>query len=303
MSIRRIALIHPGKALLPEIEAYASYFSSKGWVLDPIARTAPAHRDYAVHWHLMGTHWGPVRPAGVLVHEYISASTPPFPHLKDFLKRRFNHRPDGYVFGSEWVAHALGFPLDAHCRIRPAGVAASFFRQACSVREFDMVYAGAMGRSRELVPLIVRLLRALPGFRLLLVGEPSRELLRVFQTVPEVFFAGKVPHDEVPGLLAKAEYGLNLIPDRYPFRWQPSLKLMEYCALGLKVISTDIPWARAFAHRHGGRFFFVRPDAVLSREVLRRFPFHTPSVAHLRWDTLLHSAGLAEWLDTLCQKN
>ena len=300
---RRIALIHPGKALLPEIGAYASYFSSKGWVLDAFVRTAPACRDYAVHWHLMGTHWGSVRPAGVLVHEYISASTPPFPHLKNFLKCRFNHRPDGYVFGSEWVAHALGFPLVSHCCIRPAGVAASFFRQVCSVREFDMAYVGDMGQCRRLVPVISQILHALPGFRLLLVGEPSVGLLRAFRTVPEVFFTGKVPHDEVPGLLARAEYGLNLIPDRYPFRWQPSLKLMEYCAVGLKVISTDIPWARAFEHRRKGRFFFLRPDKPLSREVLHRFPFHTPSVTDLHWDTLLQDSGLAEWLDSLYQKN
>jgi glycosyltransferase involved in cell wall biosynthesis len=251
----------------------------------------------------MGTHWGPIRPAGVLVHEYISASTPPFPHLKNFLKCRFNHRPDGYVFGSEWAAHALGFPLASHCCIRPAGVAASFFRQEDAVREFDMVYVGDMGRSRRLVPVISRILHALPGFRLLLVGEPSVELLRVFRTVPEVFFTGKVLHDEVPGLLARAEYGLNLIPNRYPFRWQPSLKLMEYCALGLKVISTDIPWARAFEYRRKGRFFFLRPDVPISREALRRFPFHTPSVTDLHWDTLLQDSGLAEWLDTLCQKN
>jgi len=300
---RRIALIHPGKALLPEIGAYASYFSSKGWVLDPFVRTAPACRDYAVHWHLMGTHWGSVHPAEVLVHEYISASTPPFPHLKNFLKCRFNHRPDGYVFGSEWVAHALGFPLVSHCCIRPAGVAASFFRQVCSVREFDMAYVGDMGQCRRLVPVISRILHALPGFRLLLVGEPSVGMLRAFRTVPEVFFTGKVPHDEVPGLLARAEYGLNLIPDRYPFRCQPSLKLMEYCALGLKVISTDTPWARAFEHRREGRFFFLRPDKPLSREVLHRFPFHTPSVTDLHWDTLLQDSGLAEWLDSLYQKN
>ena len=300
---RCIALIHPGKALLPEIDAYTSYFSSKGWALEAFVQNAPAHQDYAVYWHLMGTHWAPVRPAGVLVHEYVSASTPPFPYLKDFLKRRFNRRPDGYVFGSEWVAHTLGFPLASHCRIRPAGVAASFFHQVCSVREFDMVYAGAMGQCRRLVPVISRILHALPGFRLLLVGEPSDGLFRAFRTVPEVFFTGKVPHDEVPGLLARAEYGLNLIPDRYPFRWQPSLKLMEYCALGLKVISTDIPWARAFEHRREGRFFFLRPDKPLSREVLHRFPFHTPSVTDLHWDTLLQDSGLAEWLDSLYQKN
>lgn len=300
---RRIALVHPGKALLPEIEAYASYFPSKGWGLDAFAHPAPALRDYAVHWHLMGTHCGVGNPAGVLIHEYISASTPPFPFLKDVLKRRFNRRPDGYVFGSEWVAHALGFPLDAHCRIRPAGVAASFFRPAGSGREFDMVYVGDMGWSRRLLPAITRLLQALPGFRLLLVGEPPGELLRAFRTAPEVFFAGRVPHGEVPGLLAKAEYGLNLIPDSYPFRWQPSLKLLEYCALGLKIISTDIPWARAFAHRRAGRFFFLRPDTPLSRESLSRFPFHTPSVADLHWDSLLAGSGLAEWLDVLCQKN
>lgn len=60
-----------------------------------------------------------------------------------------------------------------------------------------------------------------------------------------VDYRGRVPHDEVPGLLAGARAGLvTLLPTPNHLISSP-VKLFEYMAMGLPVISSDFPAWRA----------------------------------------------------------
>ncbi|MBK6950238.1 MAG: hypothetical protein IPH16_21090 [Haliscomenobacter sp.] len=78
------------------------------------------------------------------------------------------------------------------------------------------------------------------------------------------------------------------------------VKLLEYCAVGLKVITTSTAWVRQFEQQRQGRFFYLgQKDSPLSWEPLRRFPFETPSVDDLVWERLLESSGITALLGRL----
>lgn len=304
MSVRTIALIHPHKALLPEVGVYARYFERHGYETRVFAASNPrAWNGFDVEWHFMGLDLRRPTPGRIKIHEYVSGSVPPMPRLKDRIKRWVNVRPDARVFGNALLAQRLQFAGNVPALIRPAGIDPSFLSgEERASPEYDLVYCGAMDEARNLVPWIAHVLAGLPGAKLLLVGPPSDAMWQAFKAHPGVVFSGHAPYAEVPGLLAKAEYGLNLIPDRYPFHIQTPLKFLEYCAVGLKVISTPTAWIRQFERQRQGRFFYLgEKGPALSWERLRHFPFATPPVDDLAWDRLLESSGIPALLERLTE--
>ncbi len=301
MSRPSIALIHPGKALLPELAVYRRFFGHKGYDVSILENPSPpALEGFHIEWHMMGTDLRPKTPGRVKIHEYVSPSVPPFAAWKDAFKRRWNTIPDARIFGSALVSRRMGKDDNLPALIRPAGIDASFLNCLRASPEYDFVYSGAMDKVRNLIPWFSRILANLPGAKLLLVGRPSAPIWQAFKAHPGVTFSGQVPYTEVPGLLANAQYGLNLIPDRYPFRLQAPYKLLEYCAVGLKVISTSTAWIREFEQQRKGRFYYLEEKGSdLSWEQLRDFPFATPSVEDLIWDRLLESSGIPALLERL----
>lgn len=303
MKCSSIALIHPGKALLPELEVYQRFLCKNGYEVAILENPLPeVLEDFRIEWHFMGSDWRPKTPRRIKIHEYVSASVPPFARVKNALKKRCNVLPDARIFGDPLVKEEIGFRDNLPFLFRPAGVDASFFKAHPHPAEFDLVYSGAMDGVRNLIPWISHVLSGLPGARLLLVGQPSAAIWKAFKAHPGVVFSGKVPYADVSALLAKAEFGLNLIPGKYPFFIQAPLKLLEYCAVGLKVISTPTAWVRQFERDRQGRFFYLgEKSAALSWEQLRRFPFETPSVDDLVWDRLLESSGISALLGRLTE--
>jgi|GEM_PF-6482467 len=297
MSLATIALVHPHRALLPETDLYARYFRSKGWEVQILTHaTCRELGAYEVRWHLMGLDCCAPSKHQTLIHEYISPSVPPFSSVKDLIKRINGPTPHGRVFAHPAVAAHLRFADNRPVYFRPPGVAAAFFSPpAKPSKSFDFVYCGSMAPVRRLHDSLRQVLTSFPGCRLLLVGEPDPAIRRAFRN--DLTFSGRVPPSEVPALLSTAEYGLNLIPNRAPFRSLPSLKLLEYCARGLRIISSDIPWARAFEKDRNARFFFLpaQPARCTWRELLD-FPFQTPDVTDLHWENILETKQLNQWL-------
>ncbi len=301
MSTPAIALIHPGKALLPSLEVYQRFLPQNGYEVATLENPPPEMlEDFLIEWHFMGSDWVREKKGRIKIHEYISASVPPFARVKNGLKKRWNVLPDARIFGDPLVKEEMGFRDNLPFLFRPAGVDASFFTIHPHPAEFDLVYSGAMDSVRNLIPWVARFLNQLPDARLLMVGQPSVGLWKAFRKHPGVTFTGRVPYAEVPALLCKAEYGLNLIPNRYPFNIHLNLKLVEYCAVGLKVISTPTAWVRQFERQRQGRFFYLEDKGVaLSWEQLRNFSFATPPVDDLVWDRLLETSGILALLERL----
>jgi glycosyltransferase involved in cell wall biosynthesis len=111
-------------------------------------------------------------------------------------------------------------------------------------------YAGLVS-SRLDLPLLAELAAIRPEWRLVLVGEivPAgcqTELARL-TALPNVTLAGPRPAAEMPGIIARWDVGLIPYRVNEETRRASPLKLYEYLAAGLPVVSADVPAVRPFA--------------------------------------------------------
>jgi hypothetical protein len=179
------------------------------------------------------------------------------------------------------------------------GVAENFFdAPSCTpAPEFDLVYLGEMSRLLAFIPVLQAIDAA--GRSLLLVGEVPAELQ--MHLPPNVTCTGRVDHAQVSPHLRRARFGLNLVPNALPFQQQTSTKVLEYCAVGLSVVSNAYPWVRYFMAQHKANFYLLNDDAsslVTSfGEALDAYPYEVPDVRALAWPQVLDSLPL--WLTIL----
>lgn len=280
-----IHFIHPGSAYLPELAAYGEFLAALGHGAQVHSSPASVPADAAICWWICGRvpHGAAQRLAHAFhIHEYASASVPPWAWAKDQAKRTLQPVPHYRLFQNAWVRDRLGFADGVPHEFRDMGVAQSFVisPNERAAPEFDGVYLGDMRRLRRFVPLLSMLQQS--GQRTLLIGEPPADLHATLRALAHV--TGYVPHDQVPALLRRARYGLNLVPDQLPYSQQTSTKLLEYCAVGLPVVSTDYAWVRAFEARHGARFAYLPATDLAACAV--------PDVSALAWPRVLERLAL-----------
>ncbi len=256
-----IDFVHPGDAYLPELQAYEAFLRAAGHA-SRIHRSADAvPGDASIVWWMCGLvpHAAAQRLGNAFhVHEYASASVPPWAWAKDRLKHWRQPRPHYRLFQNEWVRRRMGFRDGVPFEYRDMGIAASFLEASGAAPpppDHEFVYLGEMRRLQHFLPLFDALGRT--GRRVLLIGELPAPMAASLQQRARVTLTGRVPHGQVPGLLRRARVGLNLVPHQAPFTWQTSTKLLEYCAAGLQVLSTDYHWVREFARCHRARFAYL----------------------------------------------
>jgi hypothetical protein len=132
------------------------------------------------------------------------------------------------------------------------------------------------------------------GRSLLLVGDVPAELQA--QLPPNATSTGRVDLAEVPRHLRRARFGLNLVPNVIPFQQQTSTKVLEYCAVGLRVVSNAYPWVRYFIAQHKANVYLLNDDApslaTSFGEALDAYPYEVPDVRKLAWPHVLDTLPL-----------
>ena len=293
-----IHFVHTGPAYMPELDAYAAYATTLGHSTVLHRDTASIPDDAQVVWWMCGR--VPQREARRLkkafhIHEYASTSVPPYAWLKDVVKHWTQPRPDFRIFQNGWVRERMAFDDQVPHALRDMGVADTFFEAAtlCVEPEFDLVYLGEMNRLLPFVPLLQAIGQA--GRSLLLVGDVPEALRQ--QLPPHVTCTGRVPYAEVPRQLRRARIGLNLVSNALPYNQQTSTKVLEYCAVGLPVVSNDYAWVRYFTTHYEGNFYLLRddPSTWVSSfgPALDAYPYSVPDVSCLAWPRVL--AKLPVW--------
>ena len=228
------------------------------------------------------------------IHEYASASIPPYAWLKDQVKHWTQPRPDYRIYQNGWVRERMGFADGVPHALRDMGVAEYFFDTPTHTQtpEFDLVYLGEMSRLLAFIPVLQAIDAA--GRSLLLVGDVPAELQ--MHLPPNVTCTGREAHADVPRHLRRARFGLNLVPNTTPYQQQTSTKVLEYCAVGLRVVSNAYPWVRYFMAQHKANFYLLNDDApslVTSfGEALDAYPYEVPDVRALAWPHVLDNLPL-----------
>ena len=129
---------------------------------------------------------------------------------------------------------------------------------------FNLLYVGGVTRARG-VGVALEALRKLsfPDIRLHIVGSANEaSLLEALQDEPRVVLHGRVPWTDLKRHYERAHVGLALYQPLEGFLYCPgenAVKVIEYMAAGIPVLTSDFPGLRAFVEGQGiGQV--VKPD-------------------------------------------
>lgn len=252
----KILFIRSPNAYLPEIDAYIKYFNTtKDFIAYDVScidefRTL---NNFDIIWEFKG--FGGIKvKEQILVHEYASLSTGRFPKSKNLIKSRFNYIPNIRIFLNQEVKSNLYFRDNIKYCYRDMGIDQNFIITDKVKKEFDFVYVGLINKDREMDKFL-HIFSQRPNGKLCLIGDVEMDIYSKFKNNTDITFLGRVKYDDVPKLAAKANYGINYIPDKFPYNIQTSTKLLEYLALNLKIITTDYQWVRNFEIQNDSWFY------------------------------------------------
>lgn len=283
---------------LPEISAYISYLKRHkphAQAIDSADLPEWNPRDFDIVWRFMGldrTGYG-----NYVVHEYNSLSAGFCPLLKNKLKRTINAKPHRRVFLSPRVAQDFAFDDNVPFRLRDMGVDDSFFTPPQVKKTHDFIYAGSFNRGPETTQMLAYFSQTLTDMTLLAVGEIAPSTRARYAQAKNITFTGRVAYSEVPRLIASARYGLNILPDRYPYNVQTATKVLEYCAAAVPVVSLRYAWIDSFSSQQNASFFWLKPDfSNLTAQSLSAHKFRTPDVASFKWDHVIERSGVFDFI-------
>ncbi len=142
-------------------------------------------------------------------------------------------------------------------------------------------YVGALNKKVDF-ELIAEIARARPDWQFVMVGALDQTgrpgLIEAVQPLPNVYWLGRLPVEQVPAVIAAMD--VCLLPYQRD-TWTAnidSLKLYEYLACGKPVVATDVPAARVFERLvhivEGGGGFVAAIEMALAE--------HSPALVDTR---------------------
>jgi glycosyltransferase involved in cell wall biosynthesis len=295
----KIAFIHNHKAFLPELAAYQVFFQEQN-IETCIAKYGEEELTGAdVFWYIMGFYPGFRIKKKLIIHEYASASVPPYRKLKDFLKSRLTLRPHFRLYLNEYVREQINIHDEVPFGYRDMGISEQFFHPMPEVRkEYDFIYSGNLSARRRLDEMLKVFAQGALGNRsILMLGDDEDGLSKRFGHCKNIFFQPAVPWQGVADWLAKARFAINFIPDEEPFNAQTPTIFLEYAAMKMPVISTNYFWISEFQERYGGNYFLLKQDlSNMTWERIKGFPFEYPKLEGWRWEEKIKDSGVLEYL-------
>jgi glycosyltransferase involved in cell wall biosynthesis len=295
-----IGFVHPHKAFLPELIAYVEFFSGHGITTRVITKAELSGSDCDVEWHFMGQQtWR--NKDRITIHEYASASVPPFSTLKDRIKQLINATPDYRIFNNEYVLKQFqpndGIPYGIRNYGIPSGTA---FLEPAAAKKYDFVYVGTLEKSRQPEVLLDSFATgALKDHSLLVLTRNYDELGNAYTQASNITFKGPIPYNEVYAHIQQARFGINYIPDILPYNQQTSAKFIDYAACRLQVVTTDYAWVRNFQNHFGGNCFYLKGDlSNFTWENVNRFSYALPDLSSWTWEKQIRTSGVLQFLET-----
>ena len=296
----KLLFVRNSDVYLPEVSAYKAYLQKKYphvIVNESTEFSGYNPMDFDILWHFMGVD---VKGAGdFVVHEYNSASTPPCANAKNWVKKAVNAKPNQRIFLNETVKNAFNFKDGIPCHMRDMGIDTQFFNiPKLQEPDYDFIMVGGLDRGKPIYDFLDHLVTEPSNLRTLIVGNVPDKMQRRYIAAGNITFHGRAAYEEVPSLMAKARYGLNIMPDKPPFNLQTSTKALEYCAVGLPIITTNYKWINHFEDATGARFFKLEKDlGNLNSESLSHFYPIVPNVEQFHWDIIIEKSGIFSFLD------
>ncbi|HMH32948.1 MAG TPA: glycosyltransferase [Puia sp.] len=293
-----IAFVHSHRSFLPELDAYSHFFSAYGIQTTEIRSSEIAGSRADLFWHFMGTDSGHAKKDVVTIHEYGSASVPPFRKWKDLIKRSLSSKPGFRIFLNEYVKESMGFTDDVPFGFRDMGIFPRMQGPTQPEKVFDFIYTGSLGPQRNIRSLLrVFTTPRLKDHSLLVLGKDYDRLSRRYDTYQNIRFKGPVPYSSVAEWLHKARFAINFMPDKEPFNQQSATKFLEYASMNIPIISSDYAWVKKFQQQYGGAYFFLRDDlSNFTWENVNGYAYGFPDLSEWSWEKQIRKSGVLEFI-------
>jgi len=293
-----ISFTHPSKAFLPEIEAYSVFFKKYGIKTSVAKFPGFYNEEVDVEWYFMGMFFKK-NPGVVTIHEYTSASVPPFPKIKNQLKKMLAIKPDCRIFLNDFVQKQFSFADKIPSCIRDMGVDA-IHRLSIIEKEYDFIYIGTVESKRKLDGLFECFGKgSLQNRTLLVLTTNYHKISHQMKEYNNIRFEGPVPHKQVLNYLQKAKFGINYVPDIHPYNQQTSTKLLEYVAAGIPVITNQYAWVEQFEKKYGGNFFKIAADfSNFNWKNITEFSYKAPDLTDWIWEKQISKSGILQFLES-----
>lgn len=295
-----IAFVNNHKAFLPEIDAYSRFFSGYNILCEIVNKNELGLVHRHVEWWMMGLDLTKPKEGMYKIHEYFSASVPPWRRWKNWSKSFFSAQPDFRLFLNEYVRKAYNLHDHIPFGYRDMGVPEQWLPgdPFLHEKEYDFVYAGDCSPVRQLQPLLNCFATGTMKNRsLLLIGKDYDYLQLAFGDYKNIVFMGPLPHNTMNTYILKARFGINYILDAEPFNRQTSVKLLEYAALGLPVVTTRYAWMEQFQQQNGGNYFYLEPGlSNFTWENVTSFSYSQPDLGNWTWEKQIRGSGVLEFL-------
>jgi hypothetical protein len=298
--------IHEHKAAYPELAAYRDHFADRFAVgeVTPEAARADPRVGQSVCWHMMGFYRKRL-PARFVIHDYRSLSVGTGRKIKDWIKGAANHKPDLRIYQNDSIKRALGFRDPVPELFLPMGVPDNILRyrdQPRIERIGDFCYIGSMLPERRIDTMITSFLRRYGSSKTLwLYGKADDHLRGAFEAHGNVVFPGLVPQAELFGKLRGFGACVCYFPNHYPHVLQTPTKLLEYAALGLRIIANEHPQSRISERQYGisclwgsaSDMFASAPDRIDWADNARLDP------GQMLWSAVIGASGIDRVLGPL----
>ena len=291
-----IAFVHNGNAFLPELQVYIDYFSKKNIEVTICSSAELPHINKDVEWHFMGLDRHP-KNSVIKIHEYTSASTPPFAFIKNKIKVRLNSKPDFRLFLNQFTYNNFAFNDEVPFGFRDMGINTPEPTITNETKQFDFIYVGEI-KGRRLDPLLHCFTTGrLASKTILFLTKDYKRIAHSVKRFANVHFLGPVARDEVNRYIQLSRFGINFIPDVPPFNRQTSTKLLEYAANKIPVITTKYPWIVDFENKYGGRYFYLNNDlSNFTWENITEYSYSFPDLTEWTWDFQIKNSGVLKFL-------
>ena len=210
------------------------------------------------------------------------------------VNRMANRLADGRTAITQRMAISMRISSKQLWGIWPSGVNLDQFAPALSARRWPLpgepihlTYVGVLHYQRNLMSLCKAVEKANAegkAFILSLIGDGTERLdLEKFalQTEGRVHVVPPVPHGQIPDYLAQAHVGVLPFPDEEIFQVSSPIKLFEYMAAGLPILSTRIVCHSDVVNN--GEFAFWAENASVEGllAALRQIWQHRDTLSHL----------------------
>ena len=307
----KVFILHSGKANYPEIGAYSDVLVKRGAEVfegDVNAYSSFPFKSECVLWCIMGF-YRVHEDARFIIHDYRSLSVRPFAACKDWIKRVMNAKPDLRVFQNERMREAMNFEDKVPSILLPMGVPDWIFDS----KEVDFTddedhsggrfcYIGEMSRERGFDKVLAAWQASswTRGDQFVLVGNPEPAIYKAFKNTAGLNFVGRVSQKDALKIVQRSEYAVCYFPYHRPHCFQTPTKLLEYAALGKKIICNDSPSNKAAARELGIHAFMA------GRSIFDKLPFEREELPikrndpdklrQLAWTPVIEASGVLSYI-------